>query len=190
MPFGQTVPYLTGYLSAINPYNYGTPDYTHWEQSKQEVNVRPGLEEINQTLNRGLSQTTGNPSIQAARQASLFGQSLNAKNQLLGQAQNQNAQMAMNVDQFNINARTQEQNLDVQGYLPIYNEFMASAQDNAATERQAAIANLSNTYSKHNQNESMIKLYDDSLLRHMSLQDYQVKKDELAKAQFNVPIIQ
>jgi hypothetical protein len=187
LPFNQTLPYLTGFAAALNPYNYATPDYTHWEQSKQEVNVRPQLEQINQMFNRASAQTTGSPSVDASRRASLFGQSLNASNQALGQAQNQNAQMAMNVDQFNINARTTEQNLDVQGWLPVYNEFMASAQDNAATERQAAITALSNTYNKNYQNESMKKLYDDSVLRHMSLQGNMVTKDAQAKANYTIP---
>ncbi len=180
--FDDALPFLANYAS-LKPYNYQTMDFTHWEMNPQEVNNRAGIEQLNKSFNAIKRTTTGNPSLQASRNATLYAQRVDAINQLMGNAQNKNAELRQGADQFNITARNRELELDTQAFSPIYNEYMAAAQDAVSQERSYQLGKLKESVDKHRQNETMIKMYDD-ILPHISLQNYEVTKDEKAKARF------
>ena len=180
----DSLPYVSSFINAMRTYNYQPADYTHWEMNPQEMNIRPQLEEINQSINTAMRQTTGSPQLQAIRNQQLFGAGLDAKQKAFGQKENFDAQQRQQVDQFNISARNQEMSSDITAWMPVYNEFMAAAQDAAATERLRAVNALHTARKKHIQNENMMKLYDDSLFQYISLQDGEVNVDPKAKPTF------
>lgn len=172
LPFYQAAPELAGFVSALNTYNYYTPDYTHQEIRPQTLNIQPQLQSIDSSLNAVNQTTTGSPQIDNIRKSAAFTQALQAKQQAFGNKQNYDAQGRLQADQFNIGARNQEQNMDVYGVNQVYNNLIPLAKDYAAGERIAAMSSLSNKEAKNRQNENMKSLYLDNFW-----QNYQVDEN-------------
>lgn len=169
LPFYQAIPELTGFASALNTYNYQTPDYQHYEIQPNKLNVQPQLQSIDSSLAAITATTTGNPQVDNARKVGAFTQALNAKQQVYANKQNYDAEKEFQATQFNINARTQEQNLDVNAMNHIYNEYMPLAKDAAAGERIAAISSLSTKYAKNTANENKKKLWLDNFYNNVEV---------------------
>lgn len=176
LPFYQAAPELSGFISALNPYTYQTPDFTHWEINPPTLNIQSQLQSIDSSLKGINDSTTGNPQIDNIRKQSAFTQGLSAKQQAFSNKQNYDAEGRFKADSFNINARTQEQNLDVSAWNNIYNELIPAAKDYATGERLRAISSLTNKVAKHRANESMKKLYLDNFFPNYQLDGTDIKK--------------
>lgn len=162
LPFYQAAPDIAAFVESQNTYNYYTPDFTHWEVSPATMNIQPQLNEINAGANAMYKTTTGNPQIDNIRKQSAFISSLNAKQVAYGQKQNYDANARYNADVQNINARTNEQNLDVQATSRVHNDYRALAKDFATGERLRAVNSLTSKYAKNEANENMKKLWLDN----------------------------
>lgn len=175
-PFGQTpsvmgdfdyyqaLPEVTGFIGAMNTYPYYTPDYTHFEIAPPTLNIQPQLESIDSSLQSGIRQNTGNPSVNFARNSALFNQALAAKQQAFGNKQNYDAEGRFKADQYNFSGRTRESELDINSAAQVYNELRATAKDNASTERQAAVSHLTNKMANYYQDEYRKMAYFDTLM--------------------------
>ena len=167
LPFQQTIPELAGFASALNTYNYQTPDYTHWEVTPNKLNIQPQLQSIDSSLNAVNATTTGNPQVDYARKVGAFTQGLAAKQQAFGNKQNYDSTQEYEAQKINNLARTQEQNYDVNAMNTIYNEYMPEAKDAASTERIKAISSLSKKYALNEANESKKKLMLDNFYKNV-----------------------
>lgn len=167
LPFYQAAPELAGFVSALNTYNYYTPDYTHWEVNPATLNIQPQLQSIDASANAFYQTTTGNPSVDNARKSAAFVQGLNAKQQAFANKQNYDANARVQADQFNISARTNEQNLDVQATDRVHNNYRALAKDYAAGERLRAISSLTTKEARNRQNEVEKSLWLDNFFQNV-----------------------
>lgn len=163
-PLYQALPELSGFLAAMNPYSYYTPDYTHWEVSPSTLNIQPQLDSINSSFQTGIKQNTGNASVNNSRNTAMFNQALQAKQQAFGNKQNYDAQNRFQADQLNMNARTQENMLDLNAAEKVYNNYRSVAMDNAGTEKMNAISSLTNKTANYYQDEYRKMLYFDTIL--------------------------
>lgn len=162
LPFEQTIPELAGFASALNTYNYQTPDYTHWEVTPNKLNIQPQLQSIDSSLNAVNATTTGNPQVDYARKVGAFTQGLAAKQQAYGNKQNYDSTQEYEAQKINKAARTQEGVLDTNAMNTIYNEYMPAAKDAATAERIAAISSLSTKYALNEANENKKKMMLDN----------------------------
>lgn len=167
LPFQQTIPELAGFASALNTYNYQTPDYTHWEVTPNKLNIQPQLQSIDSSLNAVNATTTGNPQVDYARKVGAFTQGLAAKQQPFSNKQNYDSTVEFEAQKINNPARTQEQYYDVNAMNTIYNEYMPEAKDAASTERIKAISSLSKKYALNEANESKKKLMLDNFYKNV-----------------------
>jgi len=152
-PVYQAAPEALGYMYANRPYSYYTPDFTHTEIAPPTLNIDPQLQAIDDSFQSAIRQNTGNASIGNSRNTAMFNQALAAKQQAFGNKQNYDAQARFQADQYNAQARDQENYRDVTAAASIYNEYMAAAQDAAEQERLSAISSLTNKYGKYKQDE-------------------------------------
>lgn len=158
IPLYQLAPEATGFLSSLNTYNYQTPDYQHWEMSPNKLNIQPQLQSIDASLN-GINQTTtGDPRVDYIRKIGAFTQALNAKQQVYSNKQNYDAEKEFQANQYNISARTNEQNLDINAQNDIYNNKMPLARDYATGERIAALSSAVTKVALNEQNENKKKI--------------------------------
>jgi len=163
-PLFQMLPEVSGFLSAMNTYPYFTPDYTHNELQSPTLNIQPQLESIDSTFQSGIRQNTGNGSINNSRNTAMFNQALQAKQQAFGNKQNYDSNARFRADEYNANARTQENVMDLNAAMSVYNEYRASAKDAASTERNAAISSGVNKYAKYQQDEFRKAVFFDTML--------------------------
>lgn len=163
-PMFQMLPEVSGFLSAMNTYPYYTPDYTHNELQSPTLNIQPQLESIDSSFQSGIRQNTGNGSINNSRNTAMFNQTLQAKQQAFGNKQNYDANSRFRADEYNANARTQENVMDLNAAMNVYNEYRASAKDAASTERNTAISNGVNKYAKYQQDEFRKAIFFDTML--------------------------
>jgi hypothetical protein len=152
-PAYQAAPQALGFLSGLSPYNYYTPDYTHYEVAPPTLNIDPLIQSIDDSLQSGIRQTTGNASIDTARKSALFNQALEAKQKVFAAKQNYDAEARFKADIYNADARTKENYLDVTAATQVFNEYMPLAQDAAERERLAAVSGLTNNMAKYYQDE-------------------------------------
>ena len=171
MPFYQAAPELAGYTNALNTYNYYTPDFTHQEINAPTLNIQPQLQSIDSSLTAINDVTTGNPALDNARKNLAFTQALNAKQTAFGNKQNYDANARFEADKFNIDARTKEQNLDVEATDNVHNKYRALAKDAAASERLNAINSLSTKQAKHDANEAKKKLWLDNFYQNVEFDE-------------------
>lgn len=141
-PLYQAAPEALGYLAGLTPYNYYTPDYTHYEVAPPTLNIDAQLQSIDDSLQSSLRQSTGNASLDAARKSALFNQALAAKQQAFQTKQNYDAEARFKADLYNVGERTKENYMDVNAASQIYNDYMAAAQDAAERERIGAVSSL------------------------------------------------
>ena len=159
LPLYQVAPDLLGYASALNTYPYYTPDYTHWEIAPPTLNIQPQLEDIDAATRALYQTTTGNPALDSARKQAGYAEGLKNKQTAFGRKQNYDAQGKYMADQYNIAARTQEQNLDTQATDRVYNQFRALAKDNAATQRNMILQDIAKKQGLNAANEAAKSLY-------------------------------
>lgn len=171
LPFYQAAPELAGFISALNTYNYYTPDYTHQEINAPTLNIQSQLQSIDSSQSSFNQTTTGSPQVDNIRKSAAFTQALNAKQQAFSNKQNYDAQGRLQADQFNIGARTQEQNMDVYGVNQVYNNLIPLAKDAAGTERIAALSSLSRKQALNKQNENMKSLYLDNFYQNVEVDE-------------------
>jgi len=152
-PAYQAAPNVLGFLSGMTPYTYYTPDYTHFEVAPPTLNIDPELQSIDDTVAALSGQTTGNPSVDNARNTALFNQALQAKQQAFARKQNYDAEARFKADLYNVGERTKENYMDVNAAANVYNEYRAAAQDAAERERLSAIQNLTDKTAKFYQDE-------------------------------------
>lgn len=141
-PLYQAAPEALGYLAGLTPYNYYTPDYTHYEVAPPTLNLDAQLQSIDDSLQSALRQSTGNASLDASRKSALFNQALAAKQQAFQTKQNYDAEARFKADLYNVGERTKENYMDVNAASQIYNDYMAAAQDAAERERIGAVSSL------------------------------------------------
>lgn len=163
-PMYQAIPEAMGYLSGLNPYSYYTPDYTHTEIAPPTLNLDPQLQSIDDSLLSAIRQSTGNASVDNSRNAALFNQALQAKQQAFANKQNYDANARFQADQYNAQARDLESYRDVSSAAQVYNEYMAAAQDAAERERLSAISNLVKKRAQFDQDEFQKMLYVSALM--------------------------
>ena len=169
LPFQQTIPELAGFASALNTYNYQTPDYTHWEVTPNKLNIQPQLQSIDSSLNAINATTTGNPQVDNARKVAAFSQAVAAKQQPYGAKQNYDSTQEYEAQKINNPSRTQEQQLDANAMSTVYNEYMSTAKDAATAERIKAISSLSKKYALNQANENKKKLMIDNFYNNVEV---------------------
>ena len=167
-PLYQAAPNLLGYADALNTYPYYTPDYTHWELSPSKLNIQPELESLDAATAGYYQMTTGNPALDSARRQATYAEGLKAKQNAFGRKENYDAQTQFMADQYNTQARTQEQNLDTAATERVYNNYRALAKDYAATERNKILQNLAMKQGLHAANEANKQLYMNNFFPNVS----------------------
>lgn len=163
-PLYQAAPEALGYLSAISPYSYYTPDYTTNEVAPPTLNIQPQVNSINSSFQSGIRQNTGNASVNNSRNTAMFNQALEAKQQAFGNKQNFDANARFQADQYNAEQRTKENQLDLNSAATVHNEYRAAALDNASTERLNAAFSLTDKLGKYHQDEYKKMLYFDTVI--------------------------
>lgn len=157
LPFYQVAPDLANFASANQLYNYWTPDYTHQEIQPPTLNIQDQLNSMDSSLASTLRTTTGNPILDQARKNAVFSQVLDAKDQAYARKQNYDAEGRFRADEFNIKARNEEMENDINAASKIHNEYVSEAKDNMTYEKMASIQNM---YKKYMMNEATENRYE------------------------------
>jgi hypothetical protein len=168
LPLYQVAPDLLGYASSLNTYPYYTPDYTHWEIAPSTLNIQPQLEDIDAATAAYYQTTTGNPALDSARRQATYAEGLKAKQNAFGRKQNYDAQAKYMADQYNIAARTQEQNLDTAATERVYNQYRAFAKDYADTQRNMILQDIAKKQGLNAANEAAKELYMNNFFPNVS----------------------
>ncbi len=163
-PYYQALPEVAGFIGAMNTYPYYTPDFTHQEISPPTLNIDPQISSINSGFQSLVRANTGNPSVQNARNTAAFIARNEALQTAFATKQNYDADGRFKADSFNINARNQEQSMDISAAANVYNEYRAAAKDYAASERLGALTSLSSKYGNYLQDEYRKVAYFDTML--------------------------
>lgn len=162
LPFYQIAPEMMGIAESFQPFDYQTPDFTHWEVNPATLNIQPQLNDVNASLRSFYDSTTGNPQVDNIRRQAAFVAGLDAKSKAFGAKQNFDANARFNADVTNLNARTAEQNADVEAWTKIRNDYLAPAKDFAAGERISALSSIVRKKALNAKNENEKAFYYDN----------------------------
>lgn len=163
-PLYQAAPNALGYLSGLTPANYFVPDFKPVYVAPPTLNIDDELQSIDDSFQSAIRQTTGNASIDNARNTALFNTTLQAKQQSFAKKQNFDANARWSADVKNADSAAEANAKNMLSAAQIYNEYQIPSQDLAETERLNSIFNLTDKVGKYYQDEYAKILAFDTLI--------------------------
>jgi hypothetical protein len=154
--FPQLAPELYGMASA-QMFAYQPMDYTAPYLMPQTLNIQPQLQDID---NSYMAAINAGADPNAALLATLGG-----KQRIYSEKQNFDAQQRAATDQYNAQARWQEDVYDMQSLDKVYNTLIAQADDAVTSQRQALIDSAAKKREMYNQEENRKALYINNFVR-------------------------
>lgn len=154
--YPQLAPELYG-MAASQMFAYSPMDYDAPYIMPQTLNIQPQLQDIDSSYMAAMN-AGGDPN------AALIA-TLGAKQKLYSEKQNFDAQQRAAADQYNANARWQEDVYDMQSLDRVYNTLIAQADDAVTAQRQALVKSASDKRSLYNMEENKKKLYIENFVR-------------------------
>ena len=154
--FPQLAPELYG-MASSQMFAYQPTDYTAPYLMPQTLNIQPQLQDIDNSytaaINAGADPNT-------ALIATLGG-----KQRIYSEKQNFDAQQRAATDQYNAQARWQEDVYDMQSLDKVYNTLIAQADDAVTSQRQALVDSAAKKREMYNQEENRKALYINNFVR-------------------------
>ena len=163
-PLYQAAPNALGYLSGMTPANYFVPDFKPVYVAPPTLNIDDELQSIDDSFQSAVRQSTGNASIDNARNTALFNTALQAKQQSFAKKQNFDANARWTADVKNADSAAEANAKNMLAASQIYNDYQIPSQDLAETERLNSIFNLTDKMGKYYQDEYAKILAFDTLM--------------------------
>ena len=149
-PIEQAVPNMYGLAQAQEIFPYAIPELDSQYIRPQTLNIQSELQDID---------NMGQAAIRAgADPLASYIAGMDAKQKAFQSKQNFDAQGRTQADMFNAQSDMQTDNFNAQMFDRVYNTQIANARDAQSYEKQAALQNLVDKYSKYNADERMKEL--------------------------------
>lgn len=154
--YPQLAPEVYG-LAASQMFAYAPMDYNAPYVMPQTLNIQPQLQDVDSSYMAAIN-AGGDPN------AALIA-TLGAKQKLYSEKQNFDAQQRAQADQYNANARWQEDVYDLQSLDKVYNTLVAKADDAVTAQRQSLVTSASKKRAMYNMEENKKALYINNFVR-------------------------
>jgi hypothetical protein len=154
--YPQLAPEIYG-LASAQIFPYAPMDYNAPYLMPQTLNIQPQLQDVDSSYMAALNSGADPNSALIA--------TLGAKQKLFSEKQNFDAQQRASADQYNAQARWQEDIQDMQSLDKVYNSLIAQADDAVTAQKQALVASATQKRSIYNMEENKKKLYMDNFVR-------------------------
>lgn len=154
--YPQLAPEIYG-MANSQMFPYAPMDYNAPYLMPQTLNIQPQLQDVDNSYMAAINAGADPNSALIA--------TLGAKQKLYSEKQNFDAQQRAATDQYNANARWQEDVYDMQSLDRVYNTLIAGADDAVTAQRQALVAAASKKRAVYNMEENKKKLYIENFVR-------------------------
>lgn len=158
--YPQLAPELYG-MAASQMFAYSPMDYNAPYLMPQTLNIQPQLQDVDSSYMAALNAGADPNSALIA--------TLGAKQKLYSEKQNFDAQQRAATDQYNAQARWQEDVYDMHSLDNVYNTLIARADDAVTAQRQALVASASKKRAVYNMEESKKALYINNFVRNYTV---------------------
>ena len=152
----QLAPELYG-MASSQMFAYQPMDYTAPYLMPQTLNIQPQLQDIDNSYTAAINAGADPNSALIA--------TLGGKQRIYSEKQNFDAQQRAATDQYNAQARWQEDVYDMQSLDRVYNTLIAQADDSVTAQRQALIDSAAKKREMYNQEENRKALYINNFVR-------------------------
>ena len=152
----QLAPELQG-LASAQVFPYATVDSNAPYLMPQTLNIQPQLQDVDSSYVAALNAG-------ADPNAAFIG-TLNAKQRLYSEKQNFDAQQRASADQYNAQARWQEDITDLTSLDKVYNSLVAQSDDARTAQIQSLVTSASKKRALYIQEEERKKLYYNNFMR-------------------------
>lgn len=154
-PLDQAIPGIMGLAAAQETFGYGIPEVDAPYLRSQEMNIQSQLQNID---NMGDAAVRN-----GADPLATYIAGINAKQPVFERKQNFDAMGRSQADMFNAQAEMQKQRVNAAMFDRTYNQLYAQARDAGTAEKLAAVNNILEKKSKHDQSENLKQAYIDNL---------------------------
>lgn len=165
--YPQLSPEIYG-MAASQMFPYAPMDYNAPYLMPQTLNIQPQLQDVDNSYMAAINSGADPNSALIA--------TLGAKQKLFSEKQNFDAQQRAAADQYNANARWQEDVYDMQSLDNVYNTLIADADDAVTAQRQALIQSASDKRASWRMEESRKQFWYNNFVKSF---DYDAKTRSL-----------